>query len=426
MLGGGDMFALIDCNNFYVSCERVFNPKLQGKPVVVLSNNDGCVVARSNEAKAIGFKMGDPIFQKKDLVKKHRVIVLSSNFRLYGDMSARVMNLLANFAHDYEIYSIDEMFLNLADMDIPDLNSFALQIRRTLWQSVRLPVSVGIAPTKTLAKAANFFAKRNKTLLRGIQVFPDAAFAKDYLAHMEVGEVWGVGSKTAARLKPLGILCAADLANACSHAIRKKFNVMMAKTVLELKGTSCLKIEEVAPRQNIMVSRSFAHKIEDYDSLREAVTLFATNAAEKLRAQQSYCCGLMVFVRTSPFSENDLQYSNSTAMRFVKETDNTIIILKTAVLGLKAIFRQGYKYKKAGVMLLDTVSKEKGQGDLFIDEEKMHNERLMSALDQINEKYGRRTVQFAVCGFSKALSLRESVTPGYTTNWEELLVVYAN
>lgn len=419
------MFALIDCNNFYVSCERVFNPKLWGKPVVVLSNNDGCVVARSNEAKAIGFKMGDPIFQKRDLVKKHHVFVLSSNFRLYGDMSGRVMNLLANFAHDYEIYSIDEMFLDLANMQISDLNNYAYQIRKTLWQSIRLPVSVGIAPTKTLAKVANFYAKRHTTF-KGVQVFADAQAARAYLEHLAIGEVWGIGPKWAAKLQQIGIHTASDLVKSCPHEIRKKFNVMLAKTVLELQGTPCLSIEEVSPRQNIMVSRSFAHKIENYTELREAVTLFATNAAEKLRDQHSYCRGLMVFVRTNPFSENDKQYSNSTSLRFIKETDNTMIILKTAIVGLKAIFKEGYKYKKAGVMLLDTVNKVSSQGDLFIDQNKMNNERLMTVLDNINEKYGRATVQFAVCGFSRALSLRESVTPAYTTSWDELLVVHAN
>ncbi len=418
------MFALIDCNNFYVSCERVFNPKLEAKPVVVLSNNDGCVVARSNEAKAIGFKMGDPIFQRKDLVRKHGVIVLSSNFRLYGDMSGRVMNLLANFAHDYEVYSIDEMFLDLADMPIADLTLYGKQIRKTLWRGLHLPVSVGIAPTKTLAKVANFLAKRHFALM-GVQVFYDSVQAREHLHQVEVGEVWGVGPKWAMQLKQVGINTAQDLANACPHLIRKQFNVMLAKTVLELQGTSCLGIEEVAPRKNIMVSRSFAHKIEDYNELREAVTLFATNAAEKLREQQCYCCGLMVFVRTSPFSENDPQYHNSISLRFVKETDNTIVILKTAVQGLKTIFRKGYKYKKAGVMLLDTANKESVQGDLFLDENRLHNARLMAALDHINDKYGRRTVQFAVCGFSKALSLRQSVTPAFTTNWNELLVVYA-
>ncbi len=419
------MFALIDCNNFYVSCERIFNPKLEGRPVVVLSNNDGCVVARSNEAKAIGFKMGDPIFQRQDLVKRHKVVVLSSNFRLYGDISGRIMNLLSTFSPDYEIYSIDEIFLGLKGFEKWDLAAYGKQIRQFILQSVHVPVSVGIGPTKTLAKAANAIAKRQPDL-GGVKVFHHSEEAKNILRHLTVGDIWGVGRKWASQLNQLGIYSAYDLANADPHEMRKKFNVMIAKTVLELQGTACLGIEDVAPRKNIMVSRSFAKKIDSFNDLREVVANFATNAAEKLRQQGSFASAMMVFARTNPFSQNDKQYSNSICMKFVKETDNTVIILKTAAMGLKAIYKEGFHYKKAGVMLLDLVPNSIGQGDFFIDDTKMNNKILMDILDEINDKYGRQTIQFAVCGFNKGWSLRENMTPAYTTNWNEVLVVYAN
>lgn len=420
------MFALIDCNNFYVSCERVFNPKLEGKPVVVLSNNDGCVVARSNEAKALGFKMGEPIYQRRDLVRANKVIVLSSNFRLYGDMSGRVMTLLSGFSPDYEIYSIDEIFLGLKGYEKWDLTEYGKQIREYILQSTHLPVSVGIAPTKTLAKVANFFAKR-QSYLDGVQVFRQASDAKAKLIHVDVEDIWGIGRKWSSKLRQLGIYNALDLANASAIQMHKKFNVMIAKTVLELQGTSCLDLEEVAPRKNILVSRSFGHKIEKFNDLREAVTNFATIAAEKLRGQHSYACGILVFVRTNPFSKTDAQYSNSICLKFIKETDNTVVILKTAVLGLQAIYRPGYQYKKAGVMLLDLVVNNISQEDLFIDHDKLNNKILMNALDEINEKYGKKTIQFAVCGVNKAWSMRqENRTPAYTTNWDELLVVRAN
>lgn len=420
------MFALIDCNNFYVSCERVFNPKLEGKPVVVLSNNDGCVVARSNESKALGFKMGDPIFQRMDLVRKHKVIVYSSNYRLYGDMSNRVMTLLKNFAPEYEIYSIDEMFLEFSGFESWDLTKYGKDIKQTIYQGVGMPVSVGIGPTKTLAKVANFFAKKHP-VFEGVCELRDINRIYPMLSNLGVGDVWGVGRQWADKLKAIGITNALDLAKSDHTMIKKKFNVVLARTVLELQGIPCLSLESVAPRKNIMVSRSFGRPILDFNNLREAVANFATKAAEKLRAQNSYASGMMVFVRTNPFSKTDVQYSNSICLKFPKETDSTMWILKTASQGLKTIFRDGYKYKKAGTMLLDILPNTLGQNDLFIDEEKMNNPKLMDVLDAINTKYGRQTVQFAICGYRKAWSMsQERVSPAYTTRWSDLLIVRAN
>lgn len=419
------MFALIDCNNFYVSCERVFNPKLEGKPVVVLSNNDGCVIARSEEAKNIGFKMGDPIFQKKELVRKHNVIVCSSNYALYGDMSNRVMALLKSFSPDYEIYSIDEIFLGLKGFELWDLTEYGKKIRETILKGLGIPVSVGISKTKTLAKIANHFAKKQISL-GGVCHVKDPSIIEQMLTRIDVDDVWGIGRQWADKLKRLGIFKAIDLANSDSNYIKKKFNTVLARTTLELQGISCLPLEAVMPRKNIMVSRSFGRPIVDFHTLRLAVANFATRAAEKLREQGSFASGITIFIRTNPFNKTDRQYSHSISLKFPKETDNTVCILQTASQGLKAIYKEGFKYKKAGTMLLDIIPSKIVQNDLFIDNIKMDNKKLMNALDAINEKYGRQILQFAVCGFLKTgLTNKESVSPAYTTRWKDILTVKA-
>ncbi len=416
------MFALVDCNNFYVSCERVFAPGLEGKPVVVLSNNDGCVVARSNEAKEIGFKMGDPIFQRQAWVKRYKVIVCSSNYRLYGDMSHRVMELLKNFSPDYEIYSIDEMFLSLQGCDQWDRVEYGKKIRACIAKGLKIPVSVGIAPTKTLAKAANFFAKKHPTF-EGVCELNDVQRTQTLLSCLPIDKVWGVGPQWSEKLKRLGVATALDLAKQNHLEIRQKFNIVLARTALELQGISCLALESVVARKNIMVSRSFGQPIVERHHLRQAVADFASQAAEKLRAQHSYASGIMVFVRTNPFNQTDLQYANSICLRFPKETDNTAWILKTACEGLERIFRKGFKYKKAGTMLLDIIPNHIKQQDMFIDDIKMNNEKLMRSMDEINDRFGKRTIQFAVCGFNKVWSHRQTVSPCYTTDWDDLLVV---
>lgn len=420
------MFALVDCNNFYVSCERVFNPKLVGKPVLVLSNNDGCIIARSNEAKNLGFKMGDPVFKNRDLIRKYSVIVLSSNFRLYGDMSNRVMTLLSGFSPQYEIYSIDEMFLGLEGFEKNKLFEYAKEMRHCILKCTHIPVSIGIGPTKTLAKAANFFAKR-QPLLKGIYVISNSHEAMTKLCHIPVGDIWGIGRKSAKKLKLLGIHHADQLAVSDPLVMRKKFNIMLAKIIYELRGIACLGIEDEEPRKSILVSRSFGKKIESYQELCEAVTCFAANAAEKLRQQNSYAGGISLFIRTSQFSTSDPQYSNSIYLSFPKETNNSILILKTVVQGLKTIYRQGYKYKKAGVILLDIISTQHGQADFFINNDKMNNKPLMQVIDAINEKYGRKSIDFAICSGTNAWHGRQEIrSKSYTTNWNELLTVYAN
>lgn len=419
------MFALIDCNNFYVSCERAFDPRLEGKPVVVLSSNDGCVIARSNEAKAIGFKMGDPIFQKRDWVKKHKVITLSSNFPLYGDISNRVMALLSQFSPDYEVYSIDEMFLNLKGFKEDDLQGYGRLIRQTIFQGVGIPVSVGIGETKTLCKAANYFSKRRENL-DGVCLLNNAGTIEFSLKLMPIEEVWGVGRKWSLALKAAGLQTAYDLMRAQTTWLKTRFNVVLARTSMELKGISCLSLEALAPRKNITVSRSFGEKTDSFTVLREAITNFTVRACEKLRSQGSLACSIMVFIRTSPFSENDSQYSNSQCVKFAKETDNTIIIVKAAIEGLKGIYRENYLYKKAGVMLLDLISNETRQTDLYIDHEKMDNRGLMQVIDAVNARFGKQSLRLAVCGYKRSWKTRQDhVSPSYTTQWSELLVVYA-
>lgn len=420
------MFALIDCNNFYVSCERVFDPKLEKKPVIVLSSNDGCVIARSNEAKAIGFKMGDPIFQKRDWVKKHNVITLSSNFALYGDMSNRVMALLKQFSPDYEVYSIDEMFLNFSGFKESSLKDYGKSIRQTILQGVGIPVSVGMGATKTLCKAANFFSKKREGL-GGVCFLNDFETIEFSLKMLPIEEVWGVGRKWSLLLKERGIQTAYDLMKAESAWVKKHFNVILARTAMELRGISCLPLEMVVPRQNIMVSRSFSEKTASFFQLREAISHFALRAAEKLRAQSSLACSIMVFIRTSPFSEKDEQYSNSICVKFAKETDNSLLIVRAAIDGLKTIYRENYLYKKAGIILLDLLSGGARQHDLFINHEKMDNRGLMEVLDAINARYGKHSLRLASCGAHRQWQSRQDhISPAYTTHWNELMVVLAN
>lgn len=423
---GTHMFALIDCNNFYVSCERVFNPRLEGKPVVVLSNNDGCIVARSNEAKAVGFKMGAPIFQHKHLIRQYQVKVYSSNYQLYGDMSRRVMSLLQSYSPDFEIYSIDEIFLSFTGFNAWNLTDYGLNIRKHILRGLKLPVSIGIGPTKTLAKIANYFAKKYP-LLGGVCQFHDPKQIERLLTQVPIEEVWGVGRQWSAKLKEQGILTANDLAKMSHHLIKQKYNTLLAKTVLELQGIPCFAIDESGPRKNIIVSRSFGKSIVQLQELREAVGHFASRAAEKCRQQNAYASGIMVFIRTNPFNQTSEQYVNSKTIAFPKETNNSAYILQTALQALKDIFQAGYQYKKAGTMLLDLVPVKTEQSDLFVEMDKFNSSTLMKAIDAINAKYGQQTLQFAVCGFEQSwASNRDHVSPAYTTRWSDILIVYAN
>lgn len=419
--------ALIDVNNFYVSCERVFNPSLEGKPMVVLSNNDGCAIARSNEAKALGVKMGEPWFKLKDLARRHDIIAYSSNYALYADMSNRVMEILRGFSPQQEVYSIDECFLDLTGFERRDLTNYGLEIRSRIKQWVGLPVCVGIGASKTLAKLANHIAKKNPEF-NG--VCDSNAMSEQewnaWLARIEVGEVWGIGRKLAPQLNAMGIQSVLDLKRADTATIRSRFSVVLEKTIRELNGTVCIDFEEAPPpKQQILSSRSFGMPVTDRDSLAESITLYMTRAAEKLRRQQSYAGSIYVYIRTSPFRLDDAQYSNGMTIPLPSPTDDTVKLVRAVLWGLKRIYKPGYRYQKAGVMLSELVPLDQCQGDLFAQTpQTTRSARLMAAMDSINRSMGSQTVKLAAEGFRQPWKMKQgNRSPGYTTRWGELPVI---
>ena len=362
--------ALVDCNNFYVSCERMFNPKLEGKPVVVLSNNDGCAVARSNEVKALGIKMGEPWFKMEKIAKQHGIIAYSSNYTLYGDLSARVMSILSTFSPRQEIYSIDECFLDLDGFDPQTLMAYGQKIRQAVKSNVGIPVCVGIADTKTLAKLANHCAKKGLAGENGVCDFGrlDELQRSTLFANIPVGEVWGVGRRITEKLLTMNIETVEDLRRADHEYIRQQFSIVLERTVKELNGIPCIELEEAGtPRQQIMVSRSFGSMVTEFDDLAESVSYFATKAAEKLRHDGSVAASVCVYIRTNPFKEKEPQYQRSMIVPLSQPTDDTMTLVRAATTGLKAIYRSGYRYKKTGVLLMGLQGKGTVQASLFDD-----------------------------------------------------------
>lgn len=422
--------ALIDCNNFYVSCERVFNPGLEGKPVVVLSNNDGCVVSRSQEVKALGVSMAAPWFQLKDIARKHGVIAFSSNYALYADLSGRVMSLLSQFAPGQEIYSIDESFLDLTG--IPgNLAEYAQQMRRTIRQCVGIPVCVGIASSKTLAKLANHCAKKGLAGADGVCDFGmlDEPQRAALFARIPVGEVWGVGRRIGAGLADMGIKTVEDLRRADPEYVRQQFSVVLARTVEELNGNPCIELEEAgAPRQQIIVSRSFGMPVTALADLSESVSYFTTRAAEKLRGDGSVAASICVHVRTNPHKAGDPQYSRSLAVPLAQPTDDTSRLIRAALAGLRTIYRPGYGYKKSGVVLMGLQARGAAQPGLFDDPaEQARSGDRMRVMDAINRKMGPGSVTIASSGANsgkdRRWAMRRDVkSPNYTTEWDELPV----
>ncbi len=415
--------ALVDCNNFYASCERMFQPALRGKPVVVLSNNDGCVIARSNEAKALGIAMGEPWHVCRKRVDTQGVIVRSSNYTLYGDMSARVMRTLAGFTPELEVYSIDEAFLDLRGFG-SRLDAHARELRRTVLQWTGIPVSVGIAATKTLAKVANRRAKKDPAC-GGVCVLLDEAAIDNQLAGMELGDIWGIGGRLARKLQALGIGDALALKRADARFIRERFSVVLERTQAELRGIPCIEIEEAPPdRKSIMVSRSFGQMIETRAEMEEAVATYVMRAAEKLRRQHLACGRVVVFVMTNRFRPQDAQYAREQAVQLGAATADTGRLIAAARRGLAALWRDGFRYKKAGVMLLDLLPAASVMGGLFDWPDDSRSRARMRAVDVLNRRYGRDTVTFAASGIRRAWRLRrEHVSPRFTTCWEELLTV---
>lgn len=412
--------ALIDCNNFYVSCERVFDAKLWYKPVVVLSNNDGCVIARSNEAKALGIKMGAPAFQSRELFRKHNVFVYSSNYTLYADMSSRVMETLSKFSAEQEIYSIDECFLGFNN--VPESpTAYAQKIREIVKQYTGIPVSLGVASTKTLSKIANGVAKKQQL---GVLDISDEQIINELLPQVTVEDIWGIGRQRGALLHAHGIHTAQDLKNAGDRWIRKNLSVMGLRTAYELRGVPCIPLELVPPaRKGISSSRSFGSPVTALSGLREAVSTFITTAARKLHRQNLVTPVVQVFIRTSHFRLTP-QYSKSITVTLPAPTDHTSVLIKYALLGLERIYKDGYEYSKAGIMFLDLSSKFAVQQNLFCSYSESDH-KITDLLQSVNHKYGKDTLKIASCGFNQKWKMRQDKkSPCYTTNINDILCIY--
>lgn len=412
------MFALVDCNSFYASCEQVFRPELRGKPVVVLSNNDGCIVARSKEAKALGIPDLEAFFKVEPFVRKHKVTIFSSNYPLYGDLSNRVMSTLNQFSPDIEVYSIDEMFMSLDGFQ-QNLNHYGQEIKHTVWRDVRIPVSVGTAPTKTLAKLASRVAK-TLPKLSGVCTLDEAYKWEWVLRRMPLTKIWGVGKRMAKRLEALNIHNAWDLANADAKHIRRFSNVCLERTIEELNGHACLPLEEAPQvKKQIYCTRSFGKKAKTLKPILEAVSLYASRASEKLRAQNHLVKTLHVFMHTSPFEPNF--HSASRVVQMPYPSNDTRDIVRLARHTAKTLYAEGHAYLKAGVGLVDIIDRQFYQEDLWQAEQSYHSDQLMKIIDSINKKEGRGTVFIAAQGVSKPWYMRQQYTsPQYTTKWPDI------
>lgn len=415
------MFALVDCNSCYASCEQIFRPDLRGKPVIVLSNNDGCIIARSKEAKALGIPDLQAYFKVKHLVKQHRVTVFSSNFQLYGDISQRVMDTLRHFSPNIEIYSIDEMFLDLTGMNC-SLHDYGQTIKKILWQQVRMPVSVGIAPSKTLAKLANYAAK-NIPKCQGVCLLDNPDKRQWLLQRVPVTKIWGVGSRTGKKLADLSIYTAEDLATSHPKTIRRHFSVCLERTIEELNGRVCLELEDIPhDKKQIYCSRSFGNKPSELEPLLQAVGIYACRAAEKLRAQKYLVLTIHVFIHTSPYQPN--YYSNSTVVKLPYPTDDSRAIAAKARQAVRSLFRPGYNYLKSGVGLIELMPKKYQQQDIFQMPQKENSDVLMKTLDNINQRYGQGSAFLAAEGIRNRWPMRQQHrSPCYTTDWNDLPIV---
>jgi DNA polymerase V len=418
------MFALVDCNNFYCSCERLFNPGLDGRPVIVLSNNDGCAISRSEEAKALGIDMASPAFMMKNLIEKHRVAVFSSNYTLYGDMSRRIMETLAEFSPRMEIYSIDEAFLDLHQQGGSDLLGLGFRIRRTIGKNIGIPVSIGIAPTKTLAKMANRHAKKN---YREASVFwaanPD--LTAEMLSATRVDEIWGIGGQHALFLNRSGFKTAADLMRAPEDWIESHLSVKGLRLLYELRGIPSVSWEQTTPsRKNICTSRSFGDRLGDKNRIGEALANYASSCASKLRLEKTCCGSLEVFIQTNPHKTHESQYLRSIHMELERPSNHSGEIIKAALRGLDLIFKPGFLYMKCGITVKDLVPESSVQTSLFDSADLKKNARLMGTIDQINQSLGKEIVRAAVQGFERSYRLKtDYLSPRYTTRMGEILKI---
>ena len=395
--------ALVDCNSFYVSCERLFNPKIRKRPVVVLSNNDGCIISRSNEAKALGIKMGEPYFKAKDIIVRNKVEVFSSNYSLYGDLSRRVMRTLKRFNAEIEVYSIDEAFIDLSNFPDDEVEKIGKEIRETVLQWTGIPTSIGIAKTKTLSKVANHIAKKKQS---GVTSLIGIDNLDPILEKVEINDVWGVGRQLTKFYQKNGIYNAKQLKNKSNTWIKKSSNVLGSRTAMELRGIPCINLEtSQTKRKSCVVSRSFGKRIEKFQELKEAVANYCLNASEKIRSESLVAKAITVFVRTSPFQRDYGYYSNAKTIDFPIATNNSIEIVKTAVSILEKIFKNGYQYQKAGVMLTG-LRNDDGRKNLFSSEKDEKIKSLMQSIDNTNYRYGRSTLSLASAGVHKKWNMK--------------------
>lgn len=416
------MYALIDCNNFYASCQRVFRPELNGKPIVVLSNNDGCVIARSDEAKACGIPMGAAAFEYKDIFFKHQVHVFSANFELYGDMSSRVMQTLAQFACEQEIYSIDECFLKLQGYDYMDLKAYGKRMRQQVLNNTGLPVSVGIAPSKSLAKLAGRIAKKFPKESGGCHLLDSPEKIQKALKWLDIEDVWGIGRQHAKKLFSIGIDTAYQFTQLSDLWVQKHMSIVGLRLKRDLSGIPTLDLQEIEDKKNIASSRSFKDNIEDFDQLQERVSTFASVCAEKLRAQKSVCRSLSVFIKTNAFRADQKQYQNTITITLPYATNSSIELSQFASQALKKIFRKTYAYKKAGVMVGAILPDHSEQLTLHAQRDKRHD-TLMQALDQINQRYGLHSVRLGCQGQKKWAMRQEMLSPSYTTKLDDIITI---
>ena len=412
--------ALIDCNSFYVSCERLFNPKIINKPVVVLSNNDGCVISRSEEVKKIGIKMGEPYFKVKELVKKNNVHIFSSNFALYGDISRRVMKILKEFSDKMEIYSIDEAFLKLTFVQQKRLEEFGKEIRSRILKWTGIPTSIGIANTKTLSKVANHIAKKNKT---GVMILYENI--DEELKKFPISDIWGVGKQLSKLYMKNGIDTAYKLKNISNTWVKKNTNVTGAKTVMELRGIPCINLEtEELKRKSCCVSRSFGKKVESIEKLKESITTHCLSAAEKIRGDNQLTKSITVFIRTSPFDRHREYYSNSTTIDLPVATSNSLELIKAAIEGLNTIYKYGYFYQKSGVILDKLCDATKNEFNLLTPLLENKSKSLMKAIDCTNKKYGRNSISIVQAGLNNSWKMRrEHFSKIDTSSFEDLPVL---
>lgn len=415
------MYALIDCNNFYASCERVFNPTLIGIPVVVLSNNDGCVIARSNEAKAIGIPMGAPAFEYEHLFRRYKVKVFSANFPLYGDMSRRVMSLLSNYSPHQEIYSIDECFLNLEGINV-DLQKYGLEMKARIEKGTGIPISIGTAPTKALAKLANRIAKKFPNETGGSYVIDTEEKRIKALKWLKVEDIWGVGRRNAKKLYGVGAYKAIDFVNLSEAWVRKNMTITGLNLQKDLKGIPTIEMVEPEKKKSIGTSRTFETDLRSFDEVRERITTFTSMGAEKLREQNSFCKRLIVFIGTNPFKEHETQYYPSIQIKLPFPTNSTLELVKFAHEGLKQIFKKNHYYKRGGVLLTDFVDASVYQPSLFFNSDPKHK-KLMEVIDKLNDKYHRDVVRLASQDERKHKMKQAHLSPHYTTDINEILTV---